>query len=74
MVPLSWCFYQCLKQQGVAKPKGPLEALRPKLQVINLEPRFSCFLCGLCPILRSCPAFAANAATDALQEVSNDSI
>lgn len=25
----------CVKQQGGEKPKGPLEALRPKLQVLN---------------------------------------
>ncbi|KAF2615607.1 hypothetical protein F2Q70_00010896 [Brassica cretica] len=33
-----------LGKQGVAKPKGPLEALRPKLQVNVLLPRFSCVM------------------------------
>lgn len=43
------------KQQGVAKPKGPLEALRPKLQVNEVESRFSCFcflFCGLFQVIK----------------------
>ena len=74
--PLSWCYDYCLgKQQGVAKPKGPLEALRPKLQVSVLEHTFQSFL-RVISNLRYCPhpTSAANAAADALQEVSMCSI
>ncbi|XP_009112117.1 uncharacterized protein LOC103837514 isoform X2 [Brassica rapa] len=49
-----------LGKQGVAKPKGPLEALRPKLQVNELYhhvPVCIFSLCGLFPVLRSRPIF-----------------
>ncbi|KAH0900248.1 hypothetical protein HID58_049816, partial [Brassica napus] len=50
-----------LGKQGVAKPKGPLEALRPKLQVSEHEHTFQLFFSFLRVVsnLRSCPHFCS---------------